>query len=195
MSTLNGEIEHALIGGLTYNTSKSRQNPSRRRLGRFGLSHVWQTKLTASPPSALVGSSDHGLQKAPGTKRKLRLATRHITKADFPNVAALLHEGFSHRLPAYFLNVLAELSERPRLTNTPLCGFILEANGEPVGVLLSIAACVTDTQDALPRLNVSCWYVRPDYRVYGHALAARLGGAVVLLHFEHVTRLLYAPHD
>jgi hypothetical protein len=103
-----------------------------------------------------------------------RIRTRQITESDVEGVAALLHEGFPHRSKQFFLEALAILGKRRRFDGCPAYGFMLEADGEPVGVLLSILACIEESKDALPRLNVSCWYVRPRFRIFGGVLAGRL---------------------
>jgi hypothetical protein len=103
-----------------------------------------------------------------------QIRTRQITEGDVDRVAALLHEGFPRRPKDFFSKALAILGERRRFDGCPAYGFMLEADGQPVGVLLCIVACIEEAADALPRLNVSCWYVRPRYRIFGGLLAGRL---------------------
>ncbi len=52
----------------------------------------------------------------------------------------------------------------------PRMGYVLEAGGTIVGVLLLIASQGPDGEN---RCNVSSWYVEPDFRLYGTLLVRR----------------------
>jgi hypothetical protein len=88
---------------------------------------------------------------------------RQIRQADLEPVADLLARGFPARPRKYWTSALARLAARDAPEGCPSFGYLLEADGAPVGVLLLIFA---ETAGAV-RCNVSSWYVEPAYR--GHA--------------------------
>jgi hypothetical protein len=99
-----------------------------------------------------------------------RVRVRQITEADFLPIAALLSEGFRDRSQAYWLKGLARQIGRPRPEGYPLYGYLLEANGTPVGAILMFFSALPTPEGPIVRCNVSSWYVRPDYRIFGSLL-------------------------
>ena len=92
-------------------------------------------------------------------------------------MADLLARGFPARSRKYWTSALARLAAHGAPEGCPRFGYMLEADGAAVGVLLLIFA---DAGGAV-RCNVSSWYVEPAYR--GHAaLLASLASKL-----KHVT--------
>jgi hypothetical protein len=102
---------------------------------------------------------------------------RQIREADLEAVGDLLTHGFPARPRKYWTSALRRLATRDAPEGYPRFGYLLEANGAVVGVLLLI---FTETAGAV-RCNVSSWYVEPAHR--GHAaLLASLASKL-----KHVT--------
>jgi hypothetical protein len=102
---------------------------------------------------------------------------RQIRPADLEAVADLLTRGFPERPRKYWTSALARLELRCAPQGCPQFGYLLEADGVPVGVQLLI---FSETGGAI-RCNVSSWYVEPTHR--GHAaLLASLASKL-----KHVT--------
>lgn len=95
---------------------------------------------------------------------------REITRADFLAIAELLSEGFPNRSEAYWLKGFARQAGRPRLQGYPVHGYLLECKGAPVGAILMFFSVVPAAEGPIVRCNVSSWYVRPDYRIFGSLL-------------------------
>jgi hypothetical protein len=86
----------------------------------------------------------------------------------------------------YWTSALDLLAARRIPEGCARFGYLLEADGRPVGVLLVIAAEV----GGVPRANISSWYVEPEHRAGAAALAAAAA------RLKHVTYLNIsaAPH-
>ena len=95
---------------------------------------------------------------------------REIESTDLDPIATLLFEGFrpQHRRP-FWVAALDKLRHRSLPDGVPRYGMMLEADGQPVGVLLLLYALV----EGRLRCNVSSWYVQPDFRAYGAMLVSR----------------------
>ncbi|MFC0239239.1 acyl-CoA acyltransferase [Rhodopseudomonas telluris] len=102
--------------------------------------------------------------------RKVRC--REITDADIEPVSALLTRGFVGRTADYWRRGLHRQGERKIPPGCPRYGYLLEAGGEPVGVLLLLYAQRGGTDDAGLRCNVSSWYVEPEFRNYATMLTS-----------------------
>lgn len=100
---------------------------------------------------------------------------REIGSDDRDAVAALLTEGFvAQRRRAFWDRALHRLSTRPVPSGLPRFGYLLEAGGTIVGVLLLIFAEAPGRSGArVLRCNVSSWYLRPEYRAFGTMLVSR----------------------
>src|ERR1700729_3014137 len=106
-----------------------------------------------------------------------RVSCRQIGQADLEHVIDLLVRGFPRRSRAYWTSAMAQLASRGAPDGLPRFGYLLEADGAPVGVQLLIFA----ERDGSVRCNVSSWFVEPAYR--GHAaLLARMASKL-----KHVT--------
>jgi hypothetical protein len=104
---------------------------------------------------------------------------RQIRQDDLDAVADLLARGFPARPRKYWTSALARLAAHGAPEGCPRFGYLIDADGAAVGVLLLI---FSETGGAV-RCNVSSWYVEPAYR--GHAaLLANL--ATKLKHVTYI---------
>jgi len=95
---------------------------------------------------------------------------RQIDTSDVAGVAELLGRGFPNRNRQFWTRALDLLSQRQSPDGLPKYGYLLEIDGEPVGAILMI--CSTMPAGALPRCNLSSWYVEPAYRAYAPLLVS-----------------------
>lgn len=98
---------------------------------------------------------------------------RPIGPADLEKVAALLVRGFPARPPRYWTRGLGLLAARTVPDGFPRFGFLLEHEGQPVGVILVIAQEITHDGPPFVRCNLASWYVEPAYRSHA-ALLTRI---------------------
>jgi len=93
-------------------------------------------------------------------------------------VADLLARGFPARPRKYWTSALARLAARGAPDGCPRFGYLLEADGAPVGVLLLIFA----ESGGAVRCNVSSWYVEPAYDyTFGYRHDQAVGVSIGLL--------------
>ena len=71
------------------------------------------------------------------------------------------------------MNGLRRLATRTVPDGFPRFGYVLECNGAFVGVLLMIVSGGFGEAASPIRVNVSSWYVRPEFRVYASLLSLR----------------------
>jgi hypothetical protein len=92
-----------------------------------------------------------------------RLGVREVTEADVDPVINLLVRGFP-RPRRYWEVRLERLRKRFLPPNVPRYGYLLEADGKPVGIILLISSLrrVGDGEELFS--NLSGWYVEPDFR-------------------------------
>jgi hypothetical protein len=95
---------------------------------------------------------------------------REITAEDFGAVAKLLCEGFPRRSEKYWRDGLQHLESLPVCKGFTKFGYKLEDKNDLVGVLLVLTSPAT-AEGEMPRRNVSSWYVKPQYRLYGTLLS------------------------
>ncbi|MGH6956799.1 MAG: hypothetical protein ACREEW_09080 [Caulobacteraceae bacterium] len=88
---------------------------------------------------------------------------RQIGPADLEAVADLLARGFPAKPRKYWTTALERLARRGAPEGRPRFGYLLEADGAVVGVLLLIFS----GSAGRVRCNISSWYVEPEHR--GHA--------------------------
>jgi hypothetical protein len=93
----------------------------------------------------------------------VKLGIREIADADIDSVIDLLVRGFP-RPRRYWEVRLGRLRTRPLPPNMPRYGYLLEADGTSVGVILLISSLrrMGDRQELFS--NLSGWYVEPDFR-------------------------------
>lgn len=96
-----------------------------------------------------------------------KIRCRQIRDADLEAVADLLCEGFPARSRKYWTSGFQRMGQRPAPDDAPRYGYVLEAEGATVGVLLLL---FTGGPAARPSFNVSSWYVRPAFRGFATLL-------------------------
>jgi hypothetical protein len=116
-----------------------------------------------------------------------KVICRTIEETDLGAVADLLTRGFTRRTRNYWTKALARLGGRATPEGYPRFGYMLEAEGIAVGVLLQIFSQTTHGAEAPIRCNVSSWYVDPGYRGFAAALVS------AALKLKHVTYLNISP--
>jgi hypothetical protein len=102
-----------------------------------------------------------------------RIRARQIGLTDVTAVADLLARGFPNRSSAFWLDVLARLTEHPAPAGLPKYGYLLESDGAAVGVLLLIFSSLRRGDRTTIRCNVSSWFVEPAFRSYAGLLASK----------------------
>ena len=90
---------------------------------------------------------------------RVNIHCRQIGDCDLDKVADLLVIGFPNRTRAYWRLGLERQGRRSLPEGLPRYGYLLEAGGEPVGVVLALYM-PTDGSGAY-RCNLSSWYVDP----------------------------------
>jgi hypothetical protein len=118
-----------------------------------------------------------------------RTACRLIAEADLAAVQALLREGFPDRAPDYWGRALETLRVRTAPEGYPRFGYLLESDGEVVGVILVIFSEMQEAGERWLRANVSSWYVRPAFRSYAPLLTS------AALRFKEATYLNISPAE
>lgn len=96
-----------------------------------------------------------------------KVRCRQIGQADLEAVADLLREGFPERSRKYWTSGFARIEARPAPDGAPRYGYVLEVDGELVGVLLLL---FTGEAEGRSAFNVSSWYVRPAFRGFATLL-------------------------
>jgi hypothetical protein len=115
-----------------------------------------------------------------------KVRCRQIAEDDLGAVAALLTAGFPDRTEGYWTAGLGRMAARAPVEGCPRFGYLLEADGAPVGAVLLI---FTDFGEAGVRCNISSWYVAPNFRAYAAQLSA------TALKLKHVTYLNISPAE
>jgi hypothetical protein len=112
---------------------------------------------------------------------------REIEIADLDGVADLLTRGFAGRSREYWMDGLRRMSLREAPEDFPRFGYMLDHEGTPVGVLLSIYTTRDDGSATSIRCNLSSWYVEPVFRNYAMMMAK------VTQRHKHVTYTNISP--
>ena len=102
----------------------------------------------------------------------IRLRVREIMEADHEGVARLLARGFQ-RPVWYYARALERLSRHPTPPGRSKYGFLMEADGVPVGAVLLIFSTLRSGETTHVRCNVTSWYVEPPYQSYAAAFTSR----------------------
>ncbi len=98
---------------------------------------------------------------------------RAIESADHDALVALLDRGFPDQGRAHWERAFARLAAHRTPPGTPVFGYLLEAAGAPVGVILTIFSEIPCAEGAMQRVNLASWYVEPAYRGFANLLSAR----------------------
>jgi hypothetical protein len=112
---------------------------------------------------------------------------REIEIADLDGVADLLTRGFAGRSREYWMDGLRRMSLREAPEDFPRFGYMLDHEGTPVGVLLSIYTTRDDGRGTSIRCNLSSWYVEPVFRNYAMMMAK------LTQRHKHVTYVNISP--
>ena len=97
---------------------------------------------------------------------------RMIEEHDLAGVVALLRIGFPDRSAAYWYRGFARHAARVLPDGAPRYGYVIDDNGDLVGVLLTFYAAIEGPDGPSLRCNLSSWYVEPRFR----AMATLLDG-------------------
>lgn len=103
-----------------------------------------------------------------------RVLCREIAPADFDELLRLLQRGFPERPRAHFVRALERLGAHATPQGFPKYGYLLEVDGAIVGVVLTIVSAMMIDGENRVRINVSSWYVDPEYRLYAAIMTSRL---------------------
>jgi len=117
--------------------------------------------------------------------RKIRC--REITASDVDEVADLLTRGFPARARSYWLDGLRRQAARAVPSGYPRYGYLLEAAGALVGVLLLMYSEKAAGENLALTCNVASWYVDPQFRNQASLLSA------IALKHKHVTYVNVTP--
>ena len=117
--------------------------------------------------------------------RKIRC--REIAAADVDAVADLLMRGFPGRPRRYWLIGLQRQAARKVPSGYPQYGYLLEAAGAVVGVLLLMYSEKAVGAELALSCNVASWYVEPQFRNQASLLSA------IALKHKHVTYVNVTP--
>lgn len=117
--------------------------------------------------------------------RKIRC--REIAAGDVEAVADLLTRGFPGRPRAYWLAGLERQAARAVPDGYPRHGYLLEAAGAVVGVLLLMYSSKVSGAEPALTCNVASWYVEPQFRNQASLLSA------IALKHKHVTYVNVTP--
>src|SRR5437773_1732111 len=106
------------------------------------------------------------------SERHHRIRCRQIGESDISGVADLLARGFPCS-KTYWPRALDRLSQHRPPEGLPKYGYLIEANGVVVGVVLLIFATVPTADRSTTRCNISSWYVEPAFRSHASLLIAQ----------------------
>jgi hypothetical protein len=115
-----------------------------------------------------------------------RARCRQIADADLDGLAGLLTRGFPRSTYDYWVKGFARLRALPPIESVPRFGYVLEAEGAIVGVILLIPSRRGDKIFC----NLSSWYVEPQWRTHSAMLISM---ATKLKHVSYVN-ISPAPH-
>lgn len=104
------------------------------------------------------------------TSEARRVRCRAIRFQDLDAAVQLLKQGFPERDEAYWRRGLARQAARALPAGYPVYGYLLEADGRPVGVLLTLYTTTDFRTETIVRCNLSSWYVEPAFRSYATLL-------------------------
>jgi hypothetical protein len=130
-------------------------------------------ELTArqGPPAATVAARP---ASSPMASVRPPIRCREIQAADIEGVIGVLERSFPHRDPSHWVRVFKRLAGHRGVPDLPRYGYLLEADGQPVGALLVIFSTTTAGSQTLVRGTLSAWCADLPYRAYAPALAARV---------------------
>ena len=101
---------------------------------------------------------------------------REIRTTDLAEVLVLLQKGFPERSRDQLRRALDRQSAHAPPLGFPKYGYLLESNGNAVGVISVIFSSMTVDGELRVRGNVANWYVEPEFRSYAAMLTSRALG-------------------
>lgn len=111
-------------------------------------------------------------QHPPMPSPGVHLRVREIMEPDREGVARLLARGFQ-RPVWYYARALERMSQHPTPPGRSKYGFLMEADGVPVGAVLLIFSTLRSGESTHTRCNVTSWYVEPAYQSYAAVFTSR----------------------
>lgn len=102
-----------------------------------------------------------------------KIRSRQIVNSDLAGIVDLLAKGFAKRSRQYWQQALQRLAKHRTPPGLPKFGYLLEADGRTVGVILLIFTAIETGTDRITRCNVSSWYVEPAFRTYATLLVSQ----------------------
>lgn len=102
----------------------------------------------------------------------MRLLCRKICDSDLESVVDLLVSGFPIRRRKYWADGFARLLARPPVNDFPKYGYLLESDGEVVGVVLMIFSECSTSSGYYIRCNMSSWHVTPKFQGYASLMVS-----------------------
>jgi len=120
-----------------------------------------------------------------------KVICREIRTTDADGVISLLTRGFGEaRDRKFWVAAFSRLASHPTPPGYPRYGYMLKADGEPVGIILLIFTAIEDSAETRILCSVSSWYVDPKYRAFATLLIA------CALKHKHITyyNVTPAPH-
>ncbi|WP_246731494.1 hypothetical protein [Methylocapsa sp. S129] len=100
------------------------------------------------------------------------LKCRLISDTDREQVIDCLGRGFPRRSRDYWVRALNRMARRQVVDDCPRYGYLLEASGNVVGVLLQLFSRYRMGEVETIRCNLSSWCVDPAYRSYAMKMVA-----------------------
>jgi hypothetical protein len=122
-----------------------------------------------------------------GTVSARKIRCREIVTTDVDAIADLLTRGFPGRPLTYWLDGLRRQAARTVQSGYPQYGYLLEAAGAVVGVLLLMYSEKAASRGPALTCNVASWYVEPQFRNQASLLSA------IALKHAHVTYVNVTP--
>lgn len=104
-----------------------------------------------------------------GSDVRMRLATEH----DKEDMIKLLVEGFPLRNARYWQVAWHRLTELAQRSAQPVLGHVITVEGKLVGLVLYIERPSNSPDGSTRYVNLSSWYVKPDYRSFATLLLSR----------------------
>lgn len=99
-----------------------------------------------------------------------QIRCREIAETDIDAVADLLTRGFFGRSRQYWMQGLRRQAMREVPKGYPRFGYMLDAGGDAVGVLLLLYTSRVSGNEVAIHCNLSSWYVDPAFRNYAPLL-------------------------
>jgi hypothetical protein len=116
-----------------------------------------------------------------------RVMCREIEPADFRDLLDVFQKGFPERSRNHFVRALDRLTNHPTPQGFPKYGYVLLVDGAIRGAVLTIVSSMMVAGEQRVRMNVSSWYVDPEFRGYAAMMTSRLRA------FKQITHLNISP--